>query len=335
MATNEVSQKRFQAGIETTPGTAVAATRRIPALFAMNLTKPRSTTPDRTGTRKGRQRPAFGRQRVAGTVTDKLSFEDMPWWLQCSVQGDVSAVGDEDETDEAFTRIYVPSDLGTDLKSFTLEHGEPGNPYESNQVMVQSWTIRLDPDSDDEPEWIFEAELLARGWESTTYTSSLPLRVTSPILARGTKLYVDDAGGTIGSTQVVGKLISASISGNNNIHYKAFAEDENDFAPNRIGFGEVTIDAQITMEFDDDVEFAKFRNTTPQQRLVRIAREGAVIHDDVKELAQIDLYGYWESWTEQEREGNMTATMGLAAYVDASEAVEAVFTVINDVETLV
>ena len=57
--------------------------------------------------------------------------------------------------------------------------------------------------------------------------------------------------------------ISASVSGNNNIHYKAFAEDDTSFAANKVGRGQRTFNAQFVLEFADDPADARFIETIP------------------------------------------------------------------------
>src|SRR5690606_33613847 len=207
--------------------------------------RPTATFVDRSGTYEQRRRHALGRPNVAFTATDMLTYEDAPWWFLLGVRGDVTGVGDEDVSDEAFTYEFVPSLATDDLKSITLEHGEPSNVYESRQVMVNSFTLRGDPDSTDEPAWMLEAELLGLDWESSSYTASLTAASTEPILAPGTKIYVDDE--TIGSTQWTNHLISWSMTVNNNLHYKAFAEHVNSKAPDKVGRQGRTFDAQFVV----------------------------------------------------------------------------------------
>ncbi len=189
---------------------------------------------------------------------------------------------------------------------------------------------------------MLEGELLARGWDPAPFTAAIADRTTELVKARGTRVFIDEPGGTMGATQVNGKLISWSISGNNNIHYKAFSEDENDYAANKIGFGEVTIDAQFTMEFNDDAEFARYRSSEGVQRLIRLERTGTVIHaasatpalPETRKRLRVDLYGFWDSWSPGDREGNMTATFSLAAYYDAVAGRECAIEVVNALATL-
>lgn len=278
--------------------------------------RPLTAFTDTSGTYDSRRRPAYAREKVSFSASDIATYQDLPWWLQMGIKGGVTGV---DDGSSAYTYTFTPSAATDDLKSATFEFGDSGNPYETGQCMVNSWTLRMDADNDAEPGWMFDAEILGRDWATTTLTGALSDRTTEVILARGTKLYIDDAGGTIGSTQKIGSLISASISVNNNIHYKAFAEDVTYVAANKVGRGERTLDAQFTFEFDSDTEFAKYRSTAPAQRMIRFEQSGAAaIHTTVYPRMRFDIYGYWSSISQSDRQGNMTVTLGLMAFYDTT-----------------
>lgn len=332
MGTNEVILLQAQAGLESTRGTGVTATRKVYAQVTPSYSKALSAMTDTTGTFDGRRRPHYGREKVSFSAADVVTYEDIAWWLQLGIKGGVTST-----TTGTTGKLYsfTPSAASDDIKSMTLEFNESGNPYKSTQVMVNSWTLRGDADNDNEPGWMFDAEMMGRDWATTTFTSALTDRTTEVCLARGTKLYIDDAGGTIGTTQVTGKLINWSITQNNNIHFKAFAEDTTNYAANKVGRGERTVDAQFTFEFDSDAEFAKYRNSLPQQRLIRLVQEGTQIGaGPAKNKLQVDLYGYWSSWSRGDREGNLTATFGLMGFYDTTATKTIQVDVTNSLSTL-
>jgi hypothetical protein len=262
------------------------------------------------------------------------TFEDLPWWAQLFLKGGVTGVSDAG-TPPAYTYTYAPSAATDDLKSMTLEFNETGNPYESSQVMVTQATLRFNVGNNNEPAWMLDLTLLGRDWSTTTFTAALSDRDTEVILGRGTKLYIDAAGGTIGTTQVTGKLISGSFTFNPNIHFKNFAEDENAYAANKVGRGAYHVDAQFQFEFDDDAEFANYRSTTPVKRLIRIEREGTTIHTTVKKRMRLDFPSmYWSSWSRGDRNGNLVATFGAQAYYDVTAGKLVELSVVNALAAL-
>lgn len=318
MTQNEQILRKFQAGIESSRGTNVASTRIVYADISGNYDRPTSSFADRSGTYEQRRRHALGRPNVTFTATDLATYEDLAWWFQFAIKGGVTGTSDAG-TPPAYVYNFVPSAATDDLKAMTLEHGVPDNVYESAQVMVNSWTLRGDPDSGDEPAWMFEAEMLGLDWEPSSYTAALASRTTEAILAPGTKIFVDEPGGTIGTTQWTDHLISWSVTGNNNIHFKAFAEHVDTMAPGKVGRQGRVFDAQFTFEFDSDAEFAKFRAGT--QRLIRLQQDGSQVNaTPTNNRLRLDMNGYWSTISWGERDGNITATMGLMGFYDVTNA---------------
>lgn len=333
MPTNEVILLKNQAGIEVTRGTAVAATRKVYADITPSIDRTLNWGRSRTGTYDARRRPSYSRIRPTFSGVDSATYEDLAWWGQLMWKGGVTGVTDGG-TPPGYTYTFLPTLATDDLKSITLEFNEAGNPMESSQVMVTSWTLRGDADNDQESEWMLDLEMMGRDFTTgITYTAALGERTTEAIIARGTKVYVDDA--TMGSTQLTGKLINWSITGNNNIHFKAFAEDENAFAANKVGRGERTVDAQFTFEFDDADELDNFLSTTPVERLIRLEREGTTIHTTTKKRLRTDLAGFWSSWSRSDREGNLTAVFGLQAGYNTTLAGSFKAEIVNALASLV
>lgn len=335
MPTNEDILLQAQAAIELTRGTDLASTRKVYAQFTPSVVRPLSPFRNTTGTFQGRRRASYGRTKVSLSANDEATYQDLPWWMLLMLKGGVTGVTDGG-TPAAYTYTFVPTITSDDLSSITLELGDSGNPYQTSQVMVNSWTLRMDADNDAEPAWMLDLELIGRDWATTTFTAALSDRTTEPILARGTKLYIDAAGGTIGTTQKTGSLISCSITGNNNLTYKAFAEDTTYVAANKVGRGEQTFDAQFTFEFDTDTEFALYRNAVAQQRLIRLEQSGGTaIHTTVFPRMRLDMYGFWSSWSRSTRVNNLVCTFGFMGFYDSTAARTFSSAIVNSSATLV
>lgn len=325
MSNNEVIRKKHQIGLEGTRGTGVPATHKWYAQVEYAYDRALQEFTDQSGSYSGRRIPAYLRPTIGFTSTEKFTFDDGPLRAEMMIRGGITASADAG-TPIAYTRTYTPSLETDDLKSATLEFNHTGNVYESDQVMVQSWTMRIDPDT--EGAWMLDQELLGRTWVPSAFTGAIADRTLEHVKAPGTKVYLSDT--AFGDDQLVGKLIGASVTGNNNLHMKAFSEDELNYAANKIGRGIRTYDAQVIFEFADDTEFAMYRNADPQEMYMRIERGGTVIHDAVTNLATIDIFGYFSSWAPGDREGNLTATMGVAGYYDPVSGFDLQLELVND-----
>jgi len=324
MAQNEEILRKSQAKIETTRGTGVTVNRKIYETLRLTEAREPLEFAESTGTFDGWRTFLQGPLSVSGTVEGPASFEDLPWWLEHGVKGGVSASGDAGAT-VAYTRVYAPSAATDDLASSTVEHGAPDNPYKSTMVMLPDWSIRGDIDG--EAAWMFSGNLIGKTFtKESSFTGSISDRTREFIKAAGTKLYVDDAGGSIGGTQVTAKFISFSLAWNNAVTTKRFMEDEDGISAT-IGRGARQVTGQIRLEFDSDTEKAKFR--TGARRQIRIVREGSTIHTTVKKKVQIDIPdAYWLTPSDDPRESNMTLTFGFRAYVGTA-GYPAQITVVN------
>lgn len=150
------------------------------------------------------------------------------------------------------------------------------------------------------------------------FTAGLTDRVREAIDAPGTQLFIDNAGGTIGTTQVLGKFISFSATYTNNITAKRFMENTSTNAL-KTGRGMRQITGSIRMEFEDHAEFDKFAANS--SRLVRIQKTGSQINAAplTNKYIRLDIpAGYWDAVTEDTRDNNITATFAFKAYKDVS-----------------
>jgi hypothetical protein len=332
MATNENIRKKFQAGIEVTPGTHVAATRKVYADISGSYDRPPQAFQDRSGTTFARRRFVQGRPVIGFSGTDLATYEDLAWWGLLAVDGAPTLTDDGGAAPgPAYTRLYTPDGLTDNLKSVTLEHGEPGNPYESGQFYINTMTLRVAPDAD--VAWMIDFEAMAIDWEPTTYTAAIADRTTEAIRAAGSKAYIDLV--TPGTTQITGKIIDFSVTLNVNRHLKAFLENDTSWAANKSGRNEWAVDASVQLEFDNDDYFEDFRGDQVPFKL-RVEREGTEINTDVSTLksAYVDVYGYWSQVAFGDREGNMTATYSMMGYFDVGEGTDFEMSVTNALATL-
>lgn len=332
MAGQERSLEISQAGIEVTRGTPVAATRKVyMAWQPFSYERELQWASTQTGTFHNRREGTYRRAVNGMTGTEDCTFEDAPWWGQLFLKGGVVGGPGDAGVPPMYTYTFIPSPSTDDLKSITLEYGTPTLPYKVNQGMVNSATFRFNPD--ELAYWQMDIELMTRKPTQTAMTGSIADRSRELIRAPGTKNYVDSV--TIGTTHITGRFIGGSITINNNLDFKAFSEDEDDFAANRVGRGDVTVDAQFTFEFDNDAEFANYRAEQPVERFIRIEREGTIIHDAVRSKATFDLNGYWSSIEPGYRVNNKILTFGLGARYNTVSAYDLKMVILNNLPTLV
>lgn len=333
----ETIQRKVQAGIESSRGTPVAATRILNGVISpWTIDRNLVWSQVNNGMYVQRQKGSYSRPVVTTTYNESVTYEDIAWWLQFAAEGNVAGVGDSGTPDEAYSYEFDPDLTSDTLESATFECGVPGHVEDFAQVMVDTMTLRIAPDNTSEPSWMMDVNLMALGLPTAGTFASLTTRNTEEIRAAGTEIYIDDDPTNVGTSQKTGWLIDASLTFNIMRHNKAFAENATGAAPGKTGRGPRTTDVQITYEFDDYDEYNDFLSDTPVLRAVRIYQEGSVIHTTVRKSIAIDIVGYWASFAESEREGNMTAVMVLqAGLIDATFGNDYKVEVVNGLATLV
>lgn len=152
---------------------------------------------------------------------------------------------------------------------------------------------------------------------SGTFTAGIADRSREKISGPGTQVYIDDLTGTIGTTAYP-KWISWSLTYMNNLSAKRFGSDVDAYS-DKLGRGKVKVTGQIRMEFDDPLEYNKYKNKT--RRKIRIEQVGSQINASpaTYKRVRIDLPNVaWSQVTKDVRGTNITATFAFVAYVDTT-----------------
>ena len=88
MAGQERGLEISQAGVETTRGTAVAATRKLYTVWEpFSFERELQWAAGVTGTYHDRREAQYARIVHGLTGTEEVSFEDLPWWLEHIIKG--------------------------------------------------------------------------------------------------------------------------------------------------------------------------------------------------------------------------------------------------------
>lgn len=263
--TNVRAFQRAQAAIETTRGTAMATMSRwltvlqqggIVATYA----RERADEPELTRSLFADQDTILLGESCTVRIEARLSFEELPWWFSLALKGG-SAVrtGVSDAgTPPAYTYAITPTADADDLDSFTLKIGDSNACYVYSRVMVQTMTIRCNPNSR-EGTWRITLDCIAIFEGTGTFDAPADLTRTM-IRSLGSKFYIDDAL-AIGTTQPLGLVRNWSCTVALNNEEKMFPEDDGKAAVG-IGRGLVKVTGDFTMEHTSDTYFQKMRDNT-------------------------------------------------------------------------
>lgn len=170
---------------------------------------------------------------------------------------------------------------------------------------------------------------------SGVFTPSIADRDREIVAAPGTKLYLDLASGTIGTTLVTGRFISFSVTYQSGLTtFKRFMENISGFTA-KPDLGKRRVMGQVRLEFDRLDEWNNFKNGIGNN--IRIRQTGSTINVSpaTTKSATIDVYNaIWSDFTEDERNSNITVTLPFTGFVDTVEGVPFELAVKNKLSVL-
>lgn len=285
----EVVLRRIAVGVEATRGTAVAATKRLYGTFASTRAQPRRWAVEDRGMFVDKIRGNPKLIEAGGTFNHDVLFEDAPLLAACYLNGAAASSG---SAPVGFTWA-IPPDTNTDtLKTLTWEVGDDTIAWRGNfgTIDTSDWTLGLD-EAITAADAIFVQDWTAQnpsnpantqGSSSYTapnlpswagFTAGLPERSVESVMGWQSRLYVDPMPGTIGTTQILGRFISAAYGVHNQNKRKYFGDGSAVFT--KLGRGRRQIHNQITFEAIDTAQYQQWWNNTPIA--VRIQAIGSAI----------------------------------------------------------
>ena len=243
--------RELQIAKQSVIGTAVPTTRTLPYRSVVVL-NPNRTDPD---VDVGSLDPIIAPYATAQDVTmsgaaGPLTFDDLAIRLSAGIKGGVSPTGNGVA---GYTWTFQPASLTADsFDYYTVESGDDtaesagagingfgGVVNQFAQTMPEDlgpWTV-----SDD---WVFSGAVFGNKTSSVTVDAN-------PKFAFGadTSFYLDTAAGAIGATQLVDAVRGASLTINNNLDLKRYANGSNTrFQLGAYGRGPRTIELTLTVE---------------------------------------------------------------------------------------
>lgn len=328
-----------QAKIESVRGTAeTTMTRWITGIiggltwsYNQDLDSGKEMTRSYHGTRDSTLGVASSTLNFEANVT----YEEAVWWLNLGLDGGNLAGVSDAGTPPAMTYTIEPDGGSDTLASATIKAGFVGGQvYRFRRCMVNKATFRFNPTAGGEANWRMAVEMIAIFDGPSTFDTITDLTRTK-VLSRGTTLYLDDDGGTIGTTPLTGKLRSGNIVIDNQLEEKAFSENTDSMADD-VGRGEQLITGEFLMEFTDDTEFAHRR--AADKRLIRIEQVGPEINAGPPAATYLwrwDIYSaVYSTATPQFSGQNFTITLGWIAEWSAAHPEVVTATIVNEEATI-
>lgn len=328
----------IQLGLESTPGTAVAATAKWRGTGVPEDKREVVFPPEDIGYVSGVDR-SYVPQVFAQLAMEETpaTFEQLPYILAAGVKNVVTGAADGVGTDLIYA-YPLPTTAANTIKTYTLEGGDDAGEEEFAYGFVTDF--KLSGKGGD----AFTALMMSANWAGrqlapSTFTGAIALPTVEEILFGKGKLYIDTAAGTLGGTIRSSTFLGFELavktgwvprfSGEGNLYFTRAAHVRE------------AMEVLLNITFEHDAisvaQKVNWRAQTASQ--VRLLFEGAAAGTPgttyTYKTLKIDLAGKWETFEKiGEQNGNDIVTGRFRARYNATAALFADITVVNELASL-
>jgi hypothetical protein len=291
----EFKLSKYQFGLETTRGTAVAATR---ILGADIKAVPKDRVWESIMYADGSRANANNKRNDEFLVRDSLTFpqgyfQAIPVLGQCSLDGTITPVEQTVSQGDYLWGITPSLIAANDPDTITLELGDNTQAYEIEFVMFDSlkfaWTIAQDGGSS--PVSI-EAGYFGRQVTPTTFTAGQSLHSgIVPMNGKLSRMYLDATWAGLGTTEQTATFRGAEVEILVGNHPKMLGSANKYFDTH--GEGEIAAMATLTLEGNATADAIFDLCQAGTNRALRLEINGPQIAAGVNYRLRFDLFGYF------------------------------------------
>lgn len=296
----EIAFEAIALGIEATRGTLIdPPTHRLPLVGTVTPVVEYYEPEESRGTLFRRYRQVAIRR----SVTWQAEGGADPRYAPLVFNGITGAGVITTPVNGVLTRLHTHKPTGnSDVnKTYSLWFGDPNvQLWSAPYGYLNEWSITADASSTDGATMSISGG--GRFWAEDTTT--LPAQTIGSLLMPGKMQLWMDTSSAIGTTEITGRVVSADITGNNNIVEKHLAGGPTGgLTFTRTGRGRPEVSSTVTMEVPDTTQMDLFIADTTVKLRVRV--NGDLIESvtpDYYEYIQWDVFGKlkFDSWADLE-----------------------------------
>ena len=267
--------RRAQLGREVTEGTSVAATANWRGESGAGLVDTRNVefVEEDIGYISGLDRTHI--PKLGGTFAmdaTPATFEQLPYLASASIVNVVTGTADGVGSGKIYTYTFNTNTVQA-IQPYTIEYGDDQEAEEMNGAFVETWELTGRGG---------EAVMMSAGWVGRSvsvaaFTAQPAIPTVEDALFGNSKLFVDAIGGTIGTTQLTGTFLGASLKVNSGHTHKHSGDGSLQPSIRYVSKGKYMVGFDLTFEHDTSGAARKvdWRGETP--RLVRWLIEGSAL----------------------------------------------------------
>jgi len=323
--------RRLQFGVEATSGTPVASTFIWRGMGVIKDNRDITFPEEDVGILGGTDRSYVARKfSELAMPSVEATFEQLPYIFEAGIAAEVAT---QDGTGSGYIYEYLaPTTAQNTVNTYTIEGGDDEQAEEFDYAFVKHFNLS----GDGQGALFLSADWTGREASDTTFTGALSVTTVEEILVNSASLFIDDSGGTVGSTAVSNTLFGIDLDWTTGLQEYWAVDGSLDFS--LIKFTSDDIVLTMTYEHNTSAVAEKAKYRAGDTRLVRLLFEGADLATSgvySKKTLQIDLAGVYEDWSAlEDQDGNDVITATLRCRYSSTDALKAEATVVNELSVL-
>lgn len=326
--------QKIQLGLETTPGTEVNATTIWRGRGMISDDREVRFVNEHVGLLVPTNRTYTPRVLGSLDMDDvEATYEQLPYILACGIKNVTTGASDGSGSGKIYTYDFPTGATSHTIKTATIECGDA---LQEEQMLYAFVTeFKLTGGAGESVR--VSAKWNGRQVETGTFTSGLSPQSVDEILFQRGKLYIDDAGGTIGTTLKSNTFKSFTL--NVRTGWKPVFTGDGNLYFSTIAFADPEVTLDMTFLHDATALGIKSDWRTENGQLIRLKFEGPALTTpgttySYKALI-IDLAGKWEKIEKIGEQDNLNVITGkFRCALDQSANLFATFVVVNEVSAL-
>lgn len=324
--------RKIQIGKESTKGTAVAATTIWRGMGTIQDDREVTFVEEDVGYISGIDRTYIA--KLGGSITfDEVpaTFEQLCYILEAGIIAETPA---QDGAGSGYIYDYVfPTTAANTIRTYTIEGGDNTQAEEMEYAFVTGFTLSGKPNE----AWTMSADWVGRQVTNTSFTGSLTIPSVEELLFNKSKLYIDDTGGTIGTTQKTSTFLECTINVNTGLMPVQTGDGNLYFTFDKTVMPEITVDVTFEHDGTATAEKTNWRNQTA--RLLRVLVQGNALSSAgttyTYKTAQFDFAGRWETFEKiDEQDGNDIIKATLRSRYVVADTLFAEMLIVNELSSL-
>lgn len=325
--------RKIQIGAESTAGTAVAATTLWRGMGTIEDKREVRFTEEDVGILVGTDR-SYTPKVEAELVMDPVeaTFEQLPYILEASIATETPT---QDGIGSGYIYNYnlnTPTAKNT-IRTYTLEGGDDQQAQEVEYGYVSEWTL----EGTAAEGIMMGANWIGRQATNTSFTGAISVPAVEDMVFGKTKLFIDNSGGTVGTTQVTETMLGFSLSVTSGWFPKYTADGQLYFT--FLGMGNPEITLEVTFEFNGSAVSERTAWANETVRLIRLEIEGSALGTPGTaysfKTVTLDFAGKWEQFSKiDDMDGNDIVTGTFRARYSSTDSLLFDATVVNELTVL-